>query len=164
MRGFSRGGLPEPRPFPPFLQGLKENLFYFGCDDSLLLRGLSLVAQSGFLAAEHGPWRSGSVVMAPGRRSSAAPGIFPDQGSNPCLLHWQADPQTLNHQGSLFCRVLLALNPALWAFGGKRLVSQCWKVGKHLALLVGTPHLRCQPRGLRVGFCCPLRSPGEGER
>ena len=27
-------------------------------------------------------------------------GIFPDQGSNPCPLHWQADSQPLRHQGS----------------------------------------------------------------
>ena len=30
----------------------------------------------------------------------AACGIFPDQGSNPCPLHWQADSQPLRHQGS----------------------------------------------------------------
>ena len=28
-------------------------------------------------------------------------GIFPDQGWNPCLLHWQADSLPLSHQGSL---------------------------------------------------------------
>ena len=28
--------------------------------------------------------------------------IFPDQGSNPCLLHWQADSLPLSHQGSPF--------------------------------------------------------------
>ena len=27
-------------------------------------------------------------------------GIFPDQGSNPCPLHWQADSQPLRHRGS----------------------------------------------------------------
>ena len=27
-------------------------------------------------------------------------GIFPDQGSNPCPLRWQADSQPLRHQGS----------------------------------------------------------------
>ena len=27
-------------------------------------------------------------------------GIFPDQGSNPCLLHWQADSLPLSHLGS----------------------------------------------------------------
>ena len=28
--------------------------------------------------------------------------IFPDQGLNPCPLHWQADSQPLRHQGSPF--------------------------------------------------------------
>ena len=27
-------------------------------------------------------------------------GLFPHQGSNPCLLHWQADSLPLSHQGS----------------------------------------------------------------
>ena len=31
---------------------------------------------------------------------SASCGIFLDQGSNPCPLHWQADSQSLCHQGS----------------------------------------------------------------
>ena len=26
-------------------------------------------------------------------------GIFPDQGSNPCPLHWEADFSPLDHQG-----------------------------------------------------------------
>ena len=38
--------------------------------------------------------------MAHGLSCSAACGIFPDQGSNPCSLHWQADSQPLRHQGS----------------------------------------------------------------
>ena len=36
-------------------------------------------------------WRTGSVVVARRLNCSAARGIFPDQGSNPCPLHWQAD-------------------------------------------------------------------------
>ena len=44
--------------------------------------------------------RAGSVVVAHGLSCSAACGIFPDQGSNPCPLHWQADSQPLSHQGS----------------------------------------------------------------
>ena len=57
---------------------------------------------------------------------SAACGIFPDQGSNSCLLHWQAGSLLLSHPGSpvvfffndafsildkkfiLLCRVLVA--------------------------------------------------------
>ena len=34
---------------------------------------------------------AGSVVVALGLSCSVACGIFPDQGSNPCPLHWQAD-------------------------------------------------------------------------
>ena len=30
-------------------------------------------------------------------------GIFLTQGSNPCLLHWQADSLSLSHQGSPIC-------------------------------------------------------------
>ena len=32
-----------------------------------------------------------SVVVAHGLRCSVACGIFPDQGLNPCPVHWQAD-------------------------------------------------------------------------
>ena len=41
--------------------------------------------------------------MVHGLSCSMAYGIFPDQGSNPCLLHlfhWQADSLPLSHQGS----------------------------------------------------------------
>ena len=47
-----------------------------------------------------GSRRSGSVVVAHGPSRSTACGILPDQGSNPCPLHWQADSQPLRHQGS----------------------------------------------------------------
>ena len=43
---------------------------------------------------------AGSVVVAHGLSCSAACGILPDQGSNPCPLHRQADSQPLRHQGS----------------------------------------------------------------
>ena len=38
--------------------------------------------------------------MAHGPSRSAACGILPAQGPNPCPLHWQADSQPLHHQGS----------------------------------------------------------------
>ena len=38
--------------------------------------------------------------MAHGLSCSSACEIFPDQGSNLCALHWQADSQPLRHQGS----------------------------------------------------------------
>ena len=43
---------------------------------------------------------AGSVIVAHGPICSVACGIFPDQGSNLCPLHWQADSQPLRHQGS----------------------------------------------------------------
>ena len=47
-----------------------------------------------------GSRRAGSVIVAHGPSRSAARGILPDQGSNPCPLHRQADSQPLRHQGS----------------------------------------------------------------
>ena len=79
------------------------------------VRGLSLVAASEgdsssrcvgrslsrpLLLRSTGSRRAGSVVVAHGPSCSAACGIFPDQGLNPCSLHWQADSQPLHHQGS----------------------------------------------------------------
>ena len=45
-------------------------------------------------------WLVGSVVVVNRPSCSEACGIFPDQGSNPCPLHWQADSQPLRHWGS----------------------------------------------------------------
>ena len=79
------------------------------------MRGLSLVAASGshsssrraglslprpLLLWSSGSRRAGSVGVAHMPSCSAACGILPDQGSNPCRLHWQADSQPLHHQGS----------------------------------------------------------------
>ena len=79
------------------------------------VRGLSPVASSGGhsssrcagLSLSRPLWlrstssrRAGSVVVAHGPSCSAARGILPDQGSNPCPLHWQADSKPLHHQGS----------------------------------------------------------------
>ena len=36
-------------------------------------------------------WSSGSVLVAHKLSSLLACGIFPEQGSNPCPLHWQVD-------------------------------------------------------------------------
>ena len=79
------------------------------------MRGLSPVVASGghsssrcvglsilwpLLLRSTGSRRAGSVIVAHRTSCSAAFGIFPDQGSNPCPLHWQADSQPLRHQGS----------------------------------------------------------------
>ena len=64
----------------------------------IAVRGPLTVAASPLRST--GSRRAGSVVVAHGPSCSTACGIFPDQGSNPCPLHWQADPQPLRHQGS----------------------------------------------------------------
>ena len=56
--------------------------------------------------------RAGSVVVAHRPSCSAACGIFPDQGSNPCPLRWQADSQPLRHQGSPEQSVLMKVHIA----------------------------------------------------
>ena len=47
-----------------------------------------------------GSGRAGPAAVAHGPSRSAACGIFPDRGTNPCPLHQQADSQPLSHQGS----------------------------------------------------------------
>ena len=47
-----------------------------------------------------------SVVVARWLCCPEARGIVPDQRSNPCALHWQADSQPLDHQGSSFSSIL----------------------------------------------------------
>ena len=79
------------------------------------MRGLSLVVVGGghsssrcaglslsrpLLLRSTGSRRAGSAAVAHGLSCSAACGIFPDRGSNPCSLHWQVDSQPLRHQGS----------------------------------------------------------------
>ena len=85
------------------------------------MRGLSLVVASGgyssswcaglsllqpLLLQSTGSRHTGSVIVAHGPSCSTACGIFPDQGSNPCPLHWHADSQPLHHQGSLVWKIL----------------------------------------------------------
>ena len=98
---------------------------------SVSVRGLSLVVASGghsssrcaglslsrpLLLRSTGSTRAGSVVVAHGPTCSAACGIFPDQGSNPCPLHWQADSQPLRHQGSPLGIFNVILNRIFFTF------------------------------------------------
>ena len=78
-----------------------------GGHSSLWCTGLSLSRP--LLLRSTGSRRTGSVVVAHGPSCSAACGILPDQGSNPCPLHWQADSQPLRHQGSPGAFILLHL-------------------------------------------------------
>ena len=97
------------------------------------VQGLSLVAASGghsssrcaglslprsLLLRSTGSRRAGSAIVAHGPSRPVACGIFPDQGSNPCPLHWQVDSQPLRHQGSpthwFFNSMLLSLHVTIF--------------------------------------------------
>ena len=104
------------------------HLFIFGCaglhscvgfSSVEASEGYSLVAVHGFLIAvtslaarggalghvgfnSCGQWLSSCGSQALEHRLNScgtACGIFPDQGSNPCLLHWQVDSLPLSQQG-----------------------------------------------------------------
>ena len=99
-------------------------IYFWLCWVFVSMRGLSPVAESGghsssrcaglspsrpLLLRSTGSRRAGSVIVAHGPSCSAACGIFPDEGSNPCPLHWQADSQPPRHQGSpIWCLFSLA--------------------------------------------------------
>ena len=90
-------------------------IYFWLCWVFVSVQGLSPVAASGghsssrcaglspswpLLLRSTGSRRAGSAVVAHGPSRSAACAILPDQGSNLCPLHRQADSQPLRHQGS----------------------------------------------------------------
>ena len=90
----------EPRGKPPYHFYLF--IYLWLCWVFVSVRGLSLVTASGghsssrcaglslswpLLLRNTGSRCAGSVIVAHGPSCSAACGIFPDQGSNPCPLH-----------------------------------------------------------------------------
>ena len=118
------------------------------------MREFSLVAASGghsssrcaglslswpLLLQSTGSRRTGSVVVAHGPSCSAACGIFPDQGSNPCALHWQVDSQPLRHQGSPISPSFIKSFPASHEYCCHRTLvsSQREEAFNKLSLLTG---------------------------
>ena len=124
-------------------------IYWWLCWVFVSVRGLSSVAASGghsslrctglslsrpLLLRSTGSRRAGSVTVAHRPSRSAARGILPDQGLNPCPLHWQADSQPLRHQGSPIV-ALIYLYPNIdevehisytdWPFGFPLMWSVC---------------------------------------
>ena len=75
-------------------------------DSSLVLEHRPWRAQASVVA---GPWlqSTGWIVVAHRLSSSTTCGIFLDQESNPCLLHWKVDSLPLSHQGSPINMILI---------------------------------------------------------
>ena len=123
------------------------------------MRGLSLVAASGGHSSSRCAglslswplllWSTssrcaGSVVVAHGPSCSAACGIFPDQGPNPCCPHWQADSQPLRHQGSLQNSFIKYSHHALYLYSLSFL--------KSVLSLLGLLHLESVPEVPRINL------------
>ena len=67
------------------------------------------------VVAARGLWSTGSVAVVHRSTCSAACGIFfLTQGSNPCLLHWQAD----------FLPLSPPAKPCVWAFNCPKMISK----------------------------------------
>ena len=84
--------------------------------------------------------------MAHGPSCSAACGIFPSQGSNPCPLHWQADSQPLRHQGSPVTEIFVWNTRPLF-FSPKSL---------HLASVLLFPVVKDSPHRKEICVCFSL--------
>ena len=99
-------------------------IYFWLCWVFASVRGLSLVAASRGHSSSQCAGLSlsrplllqsaGSVIVAHGPSCSAACGIFPDQGSNPCPLYWQADSQPPRHQGSPLVWIFIRILPSEW--------------------------------------------------
>ena len=104
-----------PKNVPLVIFNFYLFIYFWLCWVFVSVRGLSPVVASGghsslrcvglslsrpLLLQSTGSRRAGSVIVAHGPSCSAACGILPAQGSNPCPLHWQADSQPLRHQES----------------------------------------------------------------
>ena len=117
-------------------------IYLWLCWVFISVRGLSLVVASGdhsssrcagpslsrpLLLRSTGSRRAGSAIVAHGSSRSAACGILPDQGSNPCPLHWQADSQPLRHQGSpkFFIFIQQSTEICPWMFFSVKKISTC---------------------------------------
>ena len=83
-------------------------LSFFGCLRSWLWQVGSLLHHAGSLTmvfrlsgcVRQAPEHAGSVVGVPRLSCFAACGIFLDQESNTCLLHWQVYSLPMSHWGS----------------------------------------------------------------
>ena len=75
-----------------------------------------LLIEVASLVAEHRLESTGSVATVQGLSCSEECRICPEQGWNPCPLHWQVDSLPLSHQGSpaplfLDCSPLVSSSP-----------------------------------------------------
>ena len=74
--------------------------FFYSYGGRGLLSGCSMRVSHRTSLMQHKLQSAGSVVVAHGLCCSGVCRIFLHQGSNPCLLNWEADSLPLSHQGN----------------------------------------------------------------
>ena len=91
---------------------LESEDYILAAEQGLLIAAASLVAEL---------W----IVVTHVLSCYMACGIFPDQGLNMCLLHWQVDSLPLSHQGSPEVQFLILFkNSLLYFFNSKTKPNQ----------------------------------------
>ena len=104
-------------------------------------QGLLFVAAHGCSSCWRLLWTTGSrcagsVVVAHRFSLCTACGIFPDQGSNPCALHQQADSYPPHHQGNPKNRLLDSKSLTPTSSLSWRISTRGWKVGSQAPSLL----------------------------
>ena len=79
--------------------------------------GAQALGTQASVALAPGLWSTGSIAVAHRLRSSVACGIFPNQGLNLCLLHWQTDSLPLTTMEACVHACCHPLCPILWTPG-----------------------------------------------
>ena len=83
--------------------------------------GFQQLQHMGLVAVDPSLQGTGSVIEVHRLSSSIACGIFPDQGLNLCLLHWQVDSSPLSLQGSTQISALLKVKSLFSVLIGTKL-------------------------------------------
>ena len=84
----------------PLVEQVEEGDYYLLRCTAFPLQWLLLLRSTGFSTCGSWALSMDSIVVAHRSSCSEAGGILLDSGSNPYLLHWQADSLPLSHQGS----------------------------------------------------------------
>ena len=92
-----------------------------------------------------GSRRAGPATAAHGPSCSAACGILPDQGPNPCPRHWQTDSQPLCHQGRPLSWFLITKLLSLNIIYPKRLLASGRPWGRGSSQVTQAPVAQGQP-------------------
>ena len=91
--------------------------------------------------------RAEAQYLIHGFSFSVACGTFPDQGSNSCLLHWQADSLPLSHKGSPCPIFKVNTRTLIWK---ERDPGNCSETFEHVQLNLYPPQIPI-----------PLKLPGQ---